>query len=103
MARRKPGVSVEESQSSLDVFFFQAEDGIRDIGGDWSSDVCSSDLRPAYAEPEYRYVEPRRVYRGGLRRAHVDWCYSRYRSYRAYDNSFQPYHGPRQICYSPYS
>src|SRR3712207_7507227 len=26
-------------------FFFQAEDGIRDIGGDWSSDVCSSDLR----------------------------------------------------------
>src|SRR3712207_6114135 len=44
MARRKPGVSVEESQSSLDVFFFQAEDGIRDIGGDWSSDVCSSDL-----------------------------------------------------------
>src|SRR3712207_7648679 len=24
-------------------FFFQAEDGIRDIG-DWSSDVCSSDL-----------------------------------------------------------
>src|SRR3712207_6784525 len=26
-------------------FFFQAEDGIRDIGRDWSSDVCSSDLR----------------------------------------------------------
>jgi len=26
------------------VFFFQAEDGIRDIGVDWSSDVCSSDL-----------------------------------------------------------
>ena len=26
-------------------FFFQAEDGIRDIiAGDWSSDVCSSDL-----------------------------------------------------------
>src|SRR3712207_8246433 len=25
-------------------FFFQAEDGIRDIGVDWSSDVCSSDL-----------------------------------------------------------
>jgi len=28
----------------LFFFFFQAEDGIRDIGGDWSSDVCSSDL-----------------------------------------------------------
>src|SRR3712207_8042301 len=26
-------------------FFFQAEDGIRDIGVDWSSDVCSSDLQ----------------------------------------------------------
>src|SRR5207248_5214140 len=25
-------------------FFFQAEDGIRDSYGDWSSDVCSSDL-----------------------------------------------------------
>ena len=25
-------------------FFFKAEDGIRDGTGDWSSDVCSSDL-----------------------------------------------------------
>ena len=42
-----------------------------------------------------------RVYSGG--NAHVAWCYDRYRSYRAYDNTFQPYHGPRQQCYSPYS
>src|SRR5689334_23586237 len=28
------------------VFFFQAEDGIRDGNCDWSSDVCSSDLDP---------------------------------------------------------
>src|SRR5437867_10271500 len=28
----------------LGHFFFQAEDGIRDSYGDWSSDVCSSDL-----------------------------------------------------------
>ena len=35
--------------------------------------------------------------------AHVQWCYNRYRSYRAYDNTFQPYNGPRQQCYSPYS
>ncbi|QLL66282.1 BA14K family protein [Sinorhizobium mexicanum] len=34
--------------------------------------------------------------------AHVDWCYSRYRSYSAYDNTFQPYYGPRQQCISPY-
>ena len=35
--------------------------------------------------------------------AHVRWCNNRYRSYRAYDNTFQPYHGPRRQCYSPYS
>lgn len=34
--------------------------------------------------------------------SHVQWCYDRYRSYRASDNTFQPYHGPRQQCYSPY-
>ncbi|MDK1372873.1 MULTISPECIES: BA14K family protein [unclassified Sinorhizobium] len=44
---------------------------------------------------------PRRVYTDASR-AHVDWCYAQYRSYRAYDNSFQPYYGPRQQCVSPY-
>jgi len=34
--------------------------------------------------------------------AHVEWCYSRYRSYRAADNTFQPYNGPRRQCISPY-
>ena len=33
---------------------------------------------------------------------HVAWCQSRYRSYRVYDNTFQPYNGPRQQCVSPY-
>lgn len=33
---------------------------------------------------------------------HYDWCASRYRSYRSYDNTFQPNYGPRQQCYSPY-
>jgi hypothetical protein len=33
---------------------------------------------------------------------HVEWCYDRYRSYRAYDNTFQPYNGPRRECISPY-
>lgn len=42
-----------------------------------------------------------RYYNGGGS-AHVEWCYNRYRSYRAYDNTFQPYNGPRQQCYSPY-
>ena len=35
------------------VGFFQAEDGIRDISiGNWSSDVCSSDLSFLMATPE---------------------------------------------------
>ncbi|CDZ47773.1 BA14K family protein [Neorhizobium galegae] len=56
--------------------------------------------QPRYA-PRYapRYYAPRR-YVGG--NSHVNWCYARYRSYRAYDNTFQPYYGPRQQCYSPY-
>ncbi|TPN81518.1 BA14K family protein [Mesorhizobium sp. CU2] len=51
-----------------------------------------------------RYVQPRRVYRTQrLSRAHVEWCYDRYRSYRAWDNTFQPNYGPRKQCWSPYS
>lgn len=45
-----------------------------------------------------RYVAPS----GGINPRHVSWCENRYRSYRAYDNTFQPYNGPRQQCLSPY-
>lgn len=41
----------------------------------------------------------RPVYRGGS--YHVRWCYEHYRSYRASDNTYQPYHGPRRQCVSP--
>lgn len=34
---------------------------------------------------------------------HREWCVERYRSYRASDNSFQPFEGPRRQCVSPYS
>ena len=55
---------------------------------------------PAY----HYYAQPRPVYRyRSGSSAHVQWCYDRYRSYRAYDNTFQPYNGPRQLCWSPYS
>ncbi|MBZ9738574.1 MULTISPECIES: BA14K family protein [unclassified Mesorhizobium] len=43
--------------------------------------------------------ESNRVYEGN---SHVQWCYDRYKSYRASDNTFQPYNGPRQECRSPY-
>ncbi len=35
--------------------------------------------------------------------AHRQWCSDRYRSFRAEDNSYQPYGGPRQACVSPYT
>lgn len=35
--------------------------------------------------------------------AHVSWCYDRWRSYREYDNTYQPSNGPRRTCVSPYS
>lgn len=34
---------------------------------------------------------------------HVRWCDRRYRSYRVSDDTFQPYHGPRKRCNSPYN
>ena len=68
--------------------------------------------RPRYRDPG-RYIIPgiiiggiianeiTRDY-GALPRAHYNWCYARYRSYGAYDNTFQPYYGPRRQCISPY-
>ncbi len=50
-----------------------------------------------YAYPSYRTVP-----RVGVNAAHIAWCEDRYRSYRAWDNSFKPYHGPRRQCNSPY-
>jgi hypothetical protein len=58
------------------------------------------DLTPQrYIQPRYREV-PRRANR--LPRAHVAWCFDRYRSYDVYSNSFQPNYGPRRQCRSPY-
>ena len=48
---------------------------------------------PVVVQPVVRYVSS----------PHVAWCQARYRSYRAYDNSFQPYHGARRQCWSPFS
>ncbi|OCW57100.1 BA14K family protein [Hoeflea olei] len=45
----------------------------------------NSGVRPGYTNPQ-----------------HVSWCYDRYRSYRAGDNTYQPYNGPRRQCRSPY-
>lgn len=46
-----------------------------------------------------RYELPQRDLYGDR---HVSWCFARYRSYRAFDNTFQPFNGPRQQCFSPH-
>ncbi len=56
--------------------------------------------RRYWGPPPVRRYRPAPIYRGG--NPHVRWCYNRYRSYRAYDNTFQPNYGPRRQCYSPY-
>ena len=53
-----------------------------------------------YHRRYYRKRYHHRVYSRGD--AHVGWCYRRYRSYREYDNTFQPYRGRRRQCVSPY-
>jgi hypothetical protein len=52
--------------------------------------------------PTYRYVEPRRYYRRHVGSSHVAWCYDRWLTYRAWDNTYQPLYGPRRQCRSPY-
>lgn len=52
-----------------------------------------------FSAPAYRYRAPRARYAN----SHVEWCYARYRSYRAWDNTYQPNHGRRRQCLSPYS
>lgn len=59
--------------------------------------------RPNY-RPHHRphHHHAPQTHRPRYSQAHVHWCYNRYRSYRVWDNTFQPYHGPRRACRSPY-
>jgi hypothetical protein len=50
-----------------------------------------------------RSIDRDRYHRRANSNAHVEWCYDRYKSYRASDNTYQPYNGGRRQCYSPYS
>ncbi|MCY6379999.1 BA14K family protein [Hoeflea prorocentri] len=56
--------------------------------------------RRTYGPAPYYRPAPRPRYYGS--RAHVNYCFRKYRSYRISDNTFQPYHGPRRPCRSPY-
>jgi hypothetical protein len=65
---------------------------------------------PAYPEPNLYGAYPVPIFPNARRlpvlhygvSAHVQWCHARYRSYRVSDNSYQPYHGARRPCWSPY-
>ena len=56
---------------------------------------------PRYRRHHRRYYHRAPAYRG-YGAAHVRWCHNRYRSYRQWDNTYQPYNGPRRQCVSPY-
>ncbi len=71
--------------------------GYRQHNGWWfppAAFIAGAIIGGAIAEPPVQYRP-----RGN---AHIDWCYDRYRSYRASDNTYQPYNGPRRQCRSPY-
>lgn len=56
---------------------------------------------PIYKAPRRWPVPVVRTYRARSA-AHVEWCAARYRSYDVRTDTFQPYHGPRRHCRSPY-
>ncbi|MBB6356699.1 BA14K family protein [Aminobacter aganoensis] len=67
--------------------------------GDGSADEYTYEettYRPSQAQPELAYASEDAAYVGA---DHVDYCFSRYRSYRPEDNTYQPYDGgPRRQC-----
>ncbi len=69
------------------------------FGGAFGGLAAGAIIGGMLAQPRY-YGGERRYYRTGG--SHADWCSARYRSYRAYDNTYQPYNGGRRQCISPY-
>jgi hypothetical protein len=68
--------------------------GYREYNGYWfplAAFATGAIIGGALSQPRVSY--------GG---SHAEWCANRYRSYRAYDNTYQPYGGPRRQCVSPY-
>ncbi|MCP1198520.1 BA14K family protein [Notoacmeibacter sp. MSK16QG-6] len=84
------------------VYFYNGHRGSRRWRRGWRRHRGWYYPPAAFYQRRYR-AAPRRHYRDGYPRAHYRWCHNRYRSYRSYDNTFQPYHGGRRQCYSPYS
>jgi hypothetical protein len=89
-----------------------AEAGGRDafvgglVGGVIGGAIGSAATRP---RRDVVVVQPAPVYRepvyvgGGYGNAHINWCASRYRSYRVRSNTYVTYGGRVKQCYSPYN
>lgn len=78
----------------------QARRGWRQHQGYWfppAAFIAGAIIGGAVTQPQQPSVRP-----GRMSQSHVDWCFNRYRSYRVSDNTFQPYHGPRRVCNSPF-
>jgi hypothetical protein len=60
-------------------------------------ETITGSIAPSEVTSSETYDEPL------LSEAHLEWCSSRYRSYRPRDNSFTPYSGGRKQCESPFS
>lgn len=76
--------------------------GYRSYNGYWfplAAFATGAIIGGAIAQPQPVYPAPGYGNVGG---SHVAWCQNRYRSYRAYDDTFQPNYGPRRRCVSPY-
>ncbi|WP_457584313.1 BA14K family protein [Ensifer canadensis] len=71
-------------------------DGDNDVGVFIGGLAAGAIIGGLLSQP--RYYNGSRVSGGS---SHTRWCYARYRSYRAWDNTYQPYNGPRRPCYSP--
>jgi hypothetical protein len=74
--------------------YYERRRGYRQYNGMWfplGAFAAGAIIGGAVADRPVRY--------GG---SHVEWCANRYRSYRSYDNTFQPNYGPRRQCNSPY-
>lgn len=74
--------------------YYERRRGYRQYNGMWfplGAFAAGAVIGGVVAERPVRYGD-----------SHVEWCASKYRSYRSYDNTFQPNYGPRRQCNSPY-
>ncbi|WP_028957645.1 BA14K family protein [Sulfitobacter sp. 20_GPM-1509m] len=55
-----------------------------------------------YSGQNHGYKNPFSHIQDRVWNQHVGWCFDRFKSYNAHDNSYQPYNGPRAQCWSPY-